>query len=104
MATDARPQASISTLLRERRNALLPESTTLGTFERRPGRIGKRVTQEEIAEAAGVSRVWYGLLEGTDRANASPALLIRLANVLMLDEGDRAALLSAAFPWLSEPS
>ncbi|HTJ28398.1 MAG TPA: helix-turn-helix transcriptional regulator [Candidatus Limnocylindria bacterium] len=100
METETRPEASLSALLRERRRQLRPDTTTLGFFERHPQRIGKRVTQEEIAEAAGVSRVWYGLLEGAAKVNASPALLSRLAEVLMLDEAERIALLHAAIPGL----
>jgi Helix-turn-helix domain len=96
MQTDARAEASISAVLRERRLRLPPESTTLGFFERHPNRVGRPVTQEEIAEAAGVSRFWYGLLEGRTPVNASPALLVRLAQLLMLDDVERVALLRAA--------
>jgi hypothetical protein len=96
MEAETRRHASMSALLRERRHELHPNSTTLGVFERHPNRIGKPVTQEEVAEAAGVTRVWYALLEGTANVHASPALVLRLADVLMLDDAERTALLYAA--------
>jgi transcriptional regulator with XRE-family HTH domain len=85
----------MSALLRRGRRLLQPEIEMLGRFERRPSRIGKRVTQEEIAEAAGVSRVWYAMLERGARIDISTGLLGRLADVLMLGETDRSALFTA---------
>ncbi|HTJ27925.1 MAG TPA: helix-turn-helix transcriptional regulator [Candidatus Limnocylindria bacterium] len=91
---------SLSALLRDGRRRLPPELATLGVFPRHPSRIGRLVTQEEISEAAGVSRVWYGRLETGAQANVSISLLGRLADVLMLDTTERAALFAAALPWL----
>ena len=39
------------------------ETGQLGPWPRLPVRRGRRVTQEEIAEAIGVSRSWYRMLE-----------------------------------------
>jgi DNA-binding XRE family transcriptional regulator len=98
MQTLADPKAALSALLREHRGAVSPLSTKLGPFPRRPDRIGKAVTQVELAEAVGVSRVWYTLLETNRDANASPALLLRLSEALMLDDAARIALFAAAIP------
>jgi hypothetical protein len=92
----ARGAKSFGALLRDRRRRLDPQSRALGDFERHPWRIGKPVTQEEVAEAAGVTRVWYGMLEGRAEVNASMALLGRLADILMFNGAQRIALFHAA--------
>jgi transcriptional regulator with XRE-family HTH domain len=63
-------------------------------------RIGKAVTQEEVAEAVGISRQWYAMLEGDRSGRVSAAVLARIADVLMMDPGERAALFRLAVPEL----
>jgi transcriptional regulator with XRE-family HTH domain len=63
-------------------------------------RIGKPVTQEEIAESAGISRQWYGMLENDRRLHVSPRVLTRLADVLMMTPTERVALFGLAVPGL----
>lgn len=48
---------SVGEFLREHRRLIPRDATALGPFLRLPVRLGKAVTQEEIAEALGVSRV-----------------------------------------------
>jgi transcriptional regulator with XRE-family HTH domain len=86
--------------LRERRLKLDPNIRFLGGRERPAVRWGKRVTQEEMAEALEVSRVWYGALESGSRARTSTSLLDRLASVLMLDGDERSELFGMALPEL----
>jgi Helix-turn-helix domain len=100
METYARGAKSFGALLRDRRRRLDPQTRVLGEFERHLWRIGKPVTQEEVAEAAGVTRVWYGMLEVRAEVNASTGLLGRLADVLMFNDAERIALFHAAIPAL----
>jgi transcriptional regulator with XRE-family HTH domain len=100
MKMNAREAASLGALLREHRLRLDPHTTSLGDFVRRPDRIGKPVTQEELAEAVGVTRVWYAKLERRVDVKASAGLVSRLADVLMLGEAERNALFRAAIPIL----
>ncbi len=65
---------------------------------RQPARRGKVVTQEELAEAIGVSRVWYAMLESGTALKTSPRLLTRLAEVLALSDERRAVLFRLALP------
>jgi transcriptional regulator with XRE-family HTH domain len=74
------------------------EVRALGPHERLPSRLGKRVTQEEIAEAVGVSRVWYCRLESDASARASMRVLNRLADVLMLSADERVRVIQLAIP------
>jgi len=86
--------------LREARKQIHPETTALGAFQRLTSRIGKPVTQEEVAEAADITRVWYAMLERGARIDVSTALLGRLADVLILGKADRSALYAAGVPGL----
>jgi transcriptional regulator with XRE-family HTH domain len=71
----------------------------LGRHVRLPRRLGKRVTQEELAEAIGVGREWYVQLErGTARSRPSMGLLHRLADALMLTPEERTILFRLALP------
>ena len=88
------------TVLRECRERIAPDRLRLGIILRRIDRIGKRVTQEEVAEAADVSREWYARLEAGRAMRASPVLLDRLAGVLMMDGVERRALFAFAIPEL----
>jgi transcriptional regulator with XRE-family HTH domain len=61
------------------------------------------VTQEEVAEAVGVSRTWYALLEAGG-AHASAPLAGRIADAFALDVPDRLGLLSMALPEVGIPT
>jgi transcriptional regulator with XRE-family HTH domain len=84
--------------VREQRMQLAPESHCLGEFPRLPNRIGKRVTQEEVAEYLGISRGWYARFEAGSAAGFSVSLLRRLGDVLLLSEADRVELARLAMP------
>jgi transcriptional regulator with XRE-family HTH domain len=91
---------SVGEFLREHRRLIPRDATALGPFRRLPVRHGKAVTQEEIAEALGVSRVWYSMLESGAALNTSLRLLTRLADAFSLSGGDREALFHLALPAL----
>src|ERR1700677_1691867 len=99
------PECPVET---ERRGALLtryrlllnPEITALWPFLRLPVRNGKMPTQEEIAEAVGISRQWYALLESCQSVRVSARILARIAEALMLSPGERAELFRRALPEL----
>jgi transcriptional regulator with XRE-family HTH domain len=93
-------QERLNELLRRCRGRLNPQVPSLGSFSRLPMRIGKAVTQEEIAEAVGISRQWYAMLEGDRSGRVSAAVLARIADVLMMDPTERAALFRLAVPEL----
>jgi transcriptional regulator with XRE-family HTH domain len=103
MKMNAREGESLGALLLAHRRRLDPHITALGDFARRPDRVGKPVTQEELAEAVGVTRVWYAKLERRVDVKASAGLVSRLADVLMLDDAERNALFHAAIPVLRTP-
>jgi transcriptional regulator with XRE-family HTH domain len=88
--------------LRDARERIHPRTKLLGVCERLPRRIGKRITQEEIAEAAGISRVAYTQLETGARRRPSPELLGRLADALALDPAQRGTLFRLGIPPLAE--
>jgi transcriptional regulator with XRE-family HTH domain len=77
-----------------------PECATLGTYLRLPRRIGKTVTQEEVAEAVGISRTWYAHLESEHQVHTSATLLARIADALMMDTVERSVLFRLALPEL----
>jgi transcriptional regulator with XRE-family HTH domain len=89
---------SIGAFLKEQRRGIPRDAASLGTYVRQPARRGKVVTQEELAEAIGVSRVWYAMLESGTALKTSPRLLIRLAEVLTLSDERRTALFRLALP------
>jgi transcriptional regulator with XRE-family HTH domain len=89
--------AEISELLKKARRRIPSDTVSLGNTRRFAERIGKRVSQEEVAEAIGISRVWYATLE-MGRPRASIAVLGRICDVLMLDEHQRADLLQLCVP------
>src|ERR1700730_16853779 len=82
--------------VRERRMRLAPESHFLGERPRLPIRVGKRVTQEELAEHLEISRVWYARFEAGAPAVFSIPLLSRLGDMLLLSAPERAALIRLA--------
>ena len=95
---DAPPTSSLPAYLRSRRAAIAPGARSLGTVARLPSRVGRAVTQEEVAEAIGVSRVWYANLESGSAARTSLDVLDRIAGVFALDYDGRLLLLQLAYP------
>jgi DNA-binding XRE family transcriptional regulator len=86
-----------SELLKEARRSIPIDTVSLGGTLRFSGRIGKRVSQQEVAEAIGISRVWYATLEA-GQPRASIALLGRICDALMLDEQGRATAFQLCVP------
>lgn len=80
---------------------LAPESRFLGEHPRLPSRIGKPVTQEELAEHLGISRGWYTRIEAGAPAVFSIALLNDLADLLLLSDLERVELMRLAKPELA---
>jgi transcriptional regulator with XRE-family HTH domain len=93
-----KPPSETARFLKFLRQRIDPEARHLGVCARLPHRLGKRVTQQEIAEAIGVSREWYTVLETAPTARTSPALLKRLADALMVTPKERARLFELAVP------
>jgi len=77
----------------ESRSRLRPEDVGLSSGGRRrvPG-----LRREEIAQLAGVSAVWYALLESGSDIRVSPQLLDRLAASLRLSAEEKLSLFSLA--------
>jgi transcriptional regulator with XRE-family HTH domain len=92
---------TIGAFLKEHRRLVPREATALGSHARHPVRYGKLVTQDEVAEAVGVSSVWYAMLESGAAMHASPRLLARLADALSLSDERREALFRLGLPELS---
>jgi transcriptional regulator with XRE-family HTH domain len=94
----------LSGLLKRCRARIPPGSPSLGRYLRLPNRVGKPITQEEVAEAVGISRQWYLTME-TDRAvRVSASVLARVADVLMMTPAERAALFGLGVPELPRSS
>ncbi len=87
--------------VRQRRMRLAPDSRSLGAQPRLPARIGKPVTQEELAEHLGISRQWYARFERGAPAAFSTLILNRLADLLLLSPAERAKLVRLAIPELA---
>jgi transcriptional regulator with XRE-family HTH domain len=87
--------------LRMWRLRLSKDATTLGSRRRLPCRVGRLVTQEELAEAVGVSRSWYKMLECSVGVRTSLRLLVGLGEALMLSPSEKAHLFCLAFPELA---
>jgi DNA-binding XRE family transcriptional regulator len=92
---------SLGSFLREHRRSIDPAARALGTRLRLPARCGRRVSQEEVAEAADISRVWYAMLESGAAVRTTPRLLGKLASILMLSAGERHILFRLALPELA---
>jgi len=90
----------LRSFLKALRRRLDPNTMLLGEHERISSRRGVRISQEEIAEAAGVSRGWYARLESGEPIQASVSLLDRLAGALNATPHERATLFSLAIPKL----
>lgn len=95
---DGRRDASLHRFVRERRLRLPHESPFLGDQPRLPSRVGKTVTQEELAEHLGISRQWYARFEAGASAGFSTQLLGRLSDLLLLPARERAELMRLALP------
>lgn len=87
-------------VLRQLRNDIPWDASSLGDFVRLRNRVGKAVSQDEIAEALGVSRCWYGMLESGKQVRPSIDLLERLCDVFRLDPPQRLALIGLGNPEL----
>jgi transcriptional regulator with XRE-family HTH domain len=94
----------LSGLLKRCRTRIGPERASLGPYLRLLNRIGKAVTQEEVAEAVGISRVWYARMESDRALRVSAAVLGRIADALMMDPPERSALFRLAVPELRSVS
>ena len=92
------PHNGFADFLKANRRRIPPESSTLGSWQRLPVRRGRRVTQEEIAEALGVSRNWYRRLESGEAIRASTKLLDRLARVFGFTPEERMQLFVLGIP------
>ena len=90
----------VGTFLNGLRRRLSSATPTLGEFDRVESRRGKRISQEEIAEAVGVSRGWYQRLE-SGAIRPSISLLDRLAAALNATPEERETLFRLAIPALS---
>ena len=94
---------SLGAFLKHCRMQLPAGIATIGPHERPAIRVGRPVTQEEIAEAIGVSRVWYAMIE-SGKGGVSPRLLPRIADALMLGVEDRLELLGLVFQMFADTS
>lgn len=92
------PESEFGAFLRVLRRRIPPETDTLGTWERVPIRRGRHVTQEEAAEAVGVSRNWYRRLECGESVRPSTKLLDRLAKTFVQTPEERVKLFLLAIP------
>jgi transcriptional regulator with XRE-family HTH domain len=90
----------LGSVLKRCRTRISPDRSSLGTFLRLPARVGKAATQEEVAEAAGVSRQWYMMMENDRAVRVSASVLARIADVLMMDAAERAELFRIGVPEL----
>ena len=99
-ANQTRPYDQIRSLLRGLRCRVDPATPTLGQHQRLSTRRGKIVSQEELAEAVGVSRGWYSSLERGAAVQPSVAMLNRVAAALNATRDERVALFALAIPEL----
>jgi transcriptional regulator with XRE-family HTH domain len=84
--------------LKTLRRGIPPDAASLGPWKRLPARCGRRVTQEELAEAVGVSRNWYRRLESGATVRASTRLLDRLATAFASTPEERTKLFVLGIP------
>jgi transcriptional regulator with XRE-family HTH domain len=92
----------LKSLLKRLRARVDRDAATLGEYERPNARRGKLISQEELAEAVGVSRCWYAMLERGTAAQPSLAFLSRLARALSMTRDERRSLLELAVPMLRD--
>jgi hypothetical protein len=60
---DQERRKQLAAFLSGKRQHVDPNAEHVGTYTRRQNRIGRPLTQEEVAEAIDVSRQWYAALE-----------------------------------------
>ena len=90
----------IGPLLRGMRCRLDPAASTLGEHQRLSSRRGRAVSQEELAEAVGVSRGWYAMLERGEPIQPSVGMINRVAAALNATRDERLKLFVLAIPEL----
>jgi transcriptional regulator with XRE-family HTH domain len=90
----------VGSLLRRCRLRIAPGRPSLGPHLRLPLRIGRTVSQEEVAEAVGISREWYARMERGRSARPSNTTLSALADALMMTAAERATLFQNGAPEL----
>lgn len=98
MAMEAKEDLRV--LLRRLRGRLDPATARLGEHERLGTRRGKPVSQEELAEAVGVTRGWYAMLERGEAVQPSLSMLNRLACALNATKDEHCTLFKLAIPEL----
>ena len=99
-AASLEPREDLRTLLRRLRGRLDPCAATLGEHQRLGTRRGRAVSQEELAEAVGVTRGWYAMLERGESVQPSLSMLSRLARALNASKDEHCALFRLAIPEL----
>lgn len=95
-------RSEFASFLRLHRCSIPSNVCTLGSWERLPIRRGRRVTQEEIAEAVGISRSWYRRLESGDAPRASAKLLDRIAHAFHFTHEERTKLFVLGIPEVAQ--
>jgi transcriptional regulator with XRE-family HTH domain len=95
---------ALRSLVRSWRARIHAEARYLGTSPREASRIGKAVTQEEVAAVAGISVRWYAALESLAALRTSPVVLGRIAEALMLADDERRQLFTLAIPEITGSS
>jgi transcriptional regulator with XRE-family HTH domain len=96
----AKAHSELAIFLRFLRRRIDPDAHVLGPYVRLSQRLGKGVTQEELAEAIGVRREWYSKLESAETTRPSTGLVDRLADALMVTSQERVRLFHLAVPEL----
>jgi DNA-binding XRE family transcriptional regulator len=99
-AVQVEPNDDLRCLLKGLRRRLDPAAPVLGEHIRLNTRRGKAVSQEELAEAVGVSRGWYAMLERGEEVQPSISTLSRLASALNASRDERWALFQLFIPEL----
>lgn len=89
---------NLGSLLKRGRIRLDAGSFFLGDFPRLPSRVGKGITQQEVAEAAGITREWYSSIESGNALRVSAVTLGRIATALVLTPAERTRAFQLAVP------
>ena len=97
---DSGEPKTLNEFIRTSRQRVAPGTRALGSFIRHSSRRAKRVSQEEAAEAIGVTRQWYVMMETRASIRISPNVLSRFSDVFMLSAIERERLLRLALPGL----